>query len=135
MVAMLHCRCSVCKECFNEHYTMMAHEKNISQFNCLVCAQPDLAATDIDKDDYLMQFAGLLKEHVSSEHYQLFQKKIMEFALQKDPNFLWCAHVSIYSIHAQQLGANAQMLLRMQQITTYHSDAWLGQRADSPVAT
>ena len=74
---------------------MMAHEKNISQFNCLVCAQPDLAATDIDKDDYLMLFAVLLKEHVSIEDYQLFQKKATEFSLLKDTNFRWCAHVSI----------------------------------------
>ena len=94
MVAMLHCQCSVCKSCFQHHYCMMAQEKNITQFNCLVCSQPDLAATDIDKDDYLGLFAALLKENVPSEHYQLFQKKAMEFALLKDPSFRWCAHVS-----------------------------------------
>ena len=135
MVAMVHCECFVCKDCFSTHYTMMAREKGIFQLNCLICAQPDLANTDIDQDDYLMLFAGLLKEHVYFEYYQIFQKKTAEFALQKDPDFRWCAHVSIYSIHAQRPGANAQMLLRMHQITTYHSDAWLGQRADSPVAT
>ena len=73
---------------------MMTQEKNIKQFNCLICSQPDLVTTDIDKDDYLMLFAALLKEHVPSEHYQLFQRKAMEFALLKDPNFRWCVHVS-----------------------------------------
>ena len=94
MVAMPRCQCSVCKECFVLHYTMMAQEKNIARFNCLVCAQPDLSATDIDKDDYLMLFAALLKENVPPEQYQLFQKKATEFSLLKDPNFRWCAHVS-----------------------------------------
>ena len=73
---------------------MMAQEEDITQFNCLVCLQPDLAATDIDKDDYLMHLAALLKEHLRSEHYQLFQEKAMKLALLKDPNFRWCAHVS-----------------------------------------
>ena len=73
---------------------MKAKENNIADFNCFVCGQPDLAATDIDKDDYLMLFAALLKEHLSYEDYQLFQKKATEFSLQKDPMFRWCAHVS-----------------------------------------
>ena len=99
MVTMLHCQCMVCKECFHYHYSMMAHERNIAHFNCLVCSQPDLAATSIDKDDYLMLFAVLLKEHVSREDYQLFQKKAIEFSLQQDPTFRWCTHVSV---HAQE---------------------------------
>ena len=94
MVTMLHCLCSVCKTCFMRHYTMMAQEKNIANFNCLVCSQPDFSATDIDKNDYLMLFAALLKENVPAEQYQLFQKKATEFSLLKDPNFRWCAHVS-----------------------------------------
>lgn len=82
---------------------MKAKENNIAQFNCLLCSEPDLAATDIDKDDYLMLFAVLLKEHVPYEVYQLFQKKATEFSLLKDPTFRWCAHVST---HAQQPGTN-----------------------------
>ena len=96
MVAMLHCPCSVCKDCFKRHYCMKAKENNIAHFNCLLCSQPDLAATDSDKDDYLMLFAVLLKEHLSPDDYQLFQKKATEFSLLKDPNFRWCAHVSIF---------------------------------------
>ena len=63
-----------------------------------MCAQPDLAATDIDKDEYLMLFAALLKEHVPLGPYQLFQKKATEFSLLKDPTFYWCAHVSFVHI-------------------------------------
>ena len=102
MVTMLYCQCSVCKDCFCEHYTMKVKEFNIAQFNCLVCSQPDLAATDIDKEDYLRHFAVLMKEHVPCEVYQLFQKIAVAFSLSKDANFRWCAHVST---HAQQPGA------------------------------
>ena len=73
---------------------MMAKERNIAGFNCCVCNQPDLGASDIDRDDYLTLFANLLKEHLDAEGYQLFQKKATEFALSKDDNFRWCAHVS-----------------------------------------
>ena len=74
---------------------MVACEQSISQFNCLLCAQPDLAATDIDKDDYLMLFSALLKEHLPFEEYQLLQEMATRFSLLKDPNFRWCANVSI----------------------------------------
>ena len=107
MVTMLHCQCSVCKDCFCEHYTLKAKENNIAHFNCLVCSQPDLAATDIDKDNYLMLFAVLLKEHVPRDVYHMFQKKSAEFSLLKYPSFRWCAHVSTY---AQQPGANINIL-------------------------
>ena len=102
MVAMLHCPCSVCKACFKTHYCMVAQGQSIANFNCLQCAQPDLAATDIDKDDYLMLFSALLKEHLPFEEYQLFQKKATEFSLLKDPNFRWCAHVSVCMLCAYQ---------------------------------
>ena len=82
---------------------MKAKENNIAHFNCLLCSQPDLSATDIDKDDYLTLFAALLKEHISSEDYQLFQKKATEFSLLKDPNFRWCAHVSIHACAVHSL--------------------------------
>ena len=95
MVTMLHCQCSVCKECFQYHYSMKAKKNNIADFNCLVCCQPDLADTNIDMvEDYLLPFAVLLKEHLSYKDYQLFQKKATEFSLLKDPTFRWCAHVS-----------------------------------------
>ena len=71
-----------------------------------MCAQPDLAATDIDKGDYLTLFATLLKEHLPSEYYQLFQKKTTEFSLLKDPNFRWCVHVSFY-MYSMQFGATS----------------------------
>ena len=89
---------------------MVAQGQSIANFNCLQCAQPDLAATDIDKDDYLMLFSALLKEHLPFEEYQLFQKKATEFSLLKDPNFRWCAHVSVCMLCAYQW--NADVLLK-----------------------
>jgi hypothetical protein len=99
MVTMLHCTCSTCKDCFREQYTMVAKEKGISSFNCLVCSKPDLGASDIDRDDYLTLFATLLKAYLDPENYQLFQKKTTEFALSKDDNFRWCAHCGCGFIH------------------------------------
>ena len=94
MVTMLHCTCSVCKECFKVHYTSVARKYSIAHFNCLFCGEPDFAASDIDLDDYLTLFAHMLREYLESEEYQLFQRKATEFALSKDENFRWCAHVS-----------------------------------------
>lgn len=35
-----------------------------------------------------------LRECLESEVYELFNKKLTEQALIKDPKFLWCCHVS-----------------------------------------
>ena len=94
MVNMLHCTCGTCKDCFKTQYTMVAREKGIANFNCFVCGEPDFGASDIDRDDYLTMFANLLKAFLDYDDYQLFQKKATEFALSKDDNFRWCAHVS-----------------------------------------
>ena len=94
MVTMLHCTCSTCRGCFKHHYSLVAKEQNIARFNCLHCGVPDLGTSDINNEDYLTMFANLLKECLDYDDYQLFQKKATEFALSKDDNFRWCAHVS-----------------------------------------
>ena len=93
MVTMPHCGCSVCKDCFKGHYSLVAREQTLGHFNCLLCSQPDLSATDIDKDDYLTLFSVLLKVHLPDDDYQLFQKKATDYALSQDANFRWCPSV------------------------------------------
>lgn len=39
-----------------------------------------------------------IKEHLGGKIYELCQEKLKEFNLTKDPDFLWCANVSLLKI-------------------------------------
>ena len=90
---MVSCTCSVCKECFKKHYSLVAREQTLSHFNCLICRQPDLSVMDINKDDYLTSFSHRLKANLTSTDYECFQEKATNYALFCDPDFRWCPDV------------------------------------------
>ena len=92
---MIHCDHTVCKECFVIHFSLVAEERSIKHYNCLVCAEPDMSSETIDMDLYLQMFSGLIQVHMSKEHYNLFTQKITERTLMNDPKFLWCIKVSV----------------------------------------
>ena len=92
---MIYCDHAVCKECFVQHYSLVALERSIKYFNCPVCWQPDMSSEAIDMVLYLQLFSDLIQAHMSKEHYNLFMKKINDWRMMKDPKFLWCIKVSI----------------------------------------
>ena len=43
MVSMPACGCSLCKDCFVNHFNMTIKEKSVKHFNCPFCDKPDLS--------------------------------------------------------------------------------------------
>ena len=52
MVLMPGCSHSVCKKCFEGHFTNVMMTQTVKHFNCPVCAQPDMSTRDADQDMY-----------------------------------------------------------------------------------
>ena len=115
MVLMPGCPHSVCIECFKGHFTNVMKTQTVKHFNCPVCAQPDM--TDPQIETYLMLLMPLVSEtfaicvsdmfhgatqlfdkikmHIDKEVYNLGQQKLIEYILSREPNFCWCANVSL----------------------------------------
>ncbi|KAJ8393696.1 hypothetical protein AAFF_G00057490 [Aldrovandia affinis] len=93
MQSLTSCQCSVCSGCFQQHFTIAVRDKHIRDMVCPVCSGPDINDPE-HLDNYFSTLDIQLKECLETEVYLLFQKKLTEHALIKDPKFRWCTHCS-----------------------------------------
>ncbi|XP_054607891.1 E3 ubiquitin-protein ligase RNF31 isoform X2 [Nothobranchius furzeri] len=91
MQSLTSCQCSVCHECFGQHFTIAVRDKHIRDMVCPVCGEPDINDPE-QLDSYFSTLDIQLRACLDSEVYDLFHKKLTEHALMKDPKFLWCCH-------------------------------------------
>uniref|UniRef100_A0A3P8W8T6 Ring finger protein 31 n=1 Tax=Cynoglossus semilaevis TaxID=244447 RepID=A0A3P8W8T6_CYNSE len=91
MQSLTSCQCSVCQECFTQHFTIAVRDKHIRDMVCPVCSEPDINDPE-QLDSYFSTLDIQLRECLESDVFELFHKKLTEHALMKDPKFLWCCH-------------------------------------------
>ncbi|XP_031141085.1 E3 ubiquitin-protein ligase RNF31 [Sander lucioperca] len=91
MQSLTSCQCSVCHECFGQHFTIAVKEKHIRDMVCPVCGEPDINDPE-QLDSYFSTLDIQLRVCLEPDVYELFHKKLTEHALMKDPKFLWCCH-------------------------------------------
>ncbi|CAL1532737.1 unnamed protein product, partial [Lymnaea stagnalis] len=85
------CQCKMCEQCLATNFEIVIREKHVRHWTCPLCSLPDLNDTEI-ASDYLQFLTMLLQPLVSQELQNLFEIKVRDWHLQKDPNFRWCAH-------------------------------------------
>uniref|UniRef100_A0A8I3W7B5 E3 ubiquitin-protein ligase RNF31 n=1 Tax=Callithrix jacchus TaxID=9483 RepID=A0A8I3W7B5_CALJA len=101
MQALTSCECTICPECFRQHFTIALKEKHITDMVCPACGRPDLT----DDTQLLSYFSTLdiqLRESLEPDAYALFHKKLTEGVLMRDPKFLWCAQCSFGFIYERE---------------------------------
>ncbi|XP_044031747.1 E3 ubiquitin-protein ligase RNF31-like [Siniperca chuatsi] len=91
MQSLTSCQCSVCHECFGQHFTIAVRDKHIRDMVCPVCSEPDINDPE-QLDSYFSTLDIQLRVCLELDVYDLFHKKLTEHALMKDPKFLWCCH-------------------------------------------
>ncbi|KAG9332188.1 hypothetical protein JZ751_015551, partial [Albula glossodonta] len=93
MQSLTSCQCSVCCDCFQQHFTIAVRDKHIRDMVCPVCWEPDINDPE-HLNSYFSTLDIQLRDCLEPEVYDLFHKKLTEQALIKDPKFLWCSHCS-----------------------------------------
>ncbi|XP_039765254.1 E3 ubiquitin-protein ligase lubel isoform X3 [Pararge aegeria] len=95
MVSMLRCTHRCCRECARHYFTVQITERSIADCVCPYCKEPELE--NLPEDDWLDYFAHmdiLLKTLLETETHELFQRKLRDRTLARDPNFRWCVECS-----------------------------------------
>ncbi|XP_043274207.1 E3 ubiquitin-protein ligase lubel isoform X2 [Venturia canescens] len=95
MISMLKCIHRCCNDCAKNYFTIQISDRNIMDAVCPFCKEPDLK--DASEDDVLEYFSILdiqLKSLLDPPIHELFQRKLRDRTLMKDPNFKWCAQCS-----------------------------------------
>ena len=74
----------------------MVTDQNISQAVCPFCREPKNLAEDDDLAlDYYAKLDQILKDILDKDTHDLFQRKLRDRTLMKDPNFKWCYKVRL----------------------------------------
>ncbi|CAH0726116.1 unnamed protein product, partial [Brenthis ino] len=104
MVSMLRCTHRCCRECARHYFTVQITERSIADCVCPYCKEPELE--NLPEDDWLDYFAHmdiLLKTLLETEIHELFQRKLRDRTLARDPNFRWCVECSSgFFVHPKQ---------------------------------
>uniref|UniRef100_A0ACB8EXY9 Uncharacterized protein n=1 Tax=Sphaerodactylus townsendi TaxID=933632 RepID=A0ACB8EXY9_9SAUR len=105
MQSLTSCECTICPDCFTQHFTIAVKEKHITDLVCPACSEPEIS----DEGELLSYFSTLdiqLRGCLDTETYELFHKKLTERVLMRDPKFQWCTHCSFGFIYeSEQLEA------------------------------
>ncbi|KAM9120774.1 E3 ubiquitin-protein ligase RNF31 [Pangshura tecta] len=122
MQSLTSCECTICPDCFAQHFTIAVKEKHITDLVCPACDAPDLS----DEAELLGYFSTLdiqLRECLDPETYELFSKKLTERELMRDPKFQWCTHCSFGFIYESEQAA-AQCPQCNQSFCVHCKRAW-----------
>ncbi|GIY94326.1 e3 ubiquitin-protein ligase RNF31 [Caerostris extrusa] len=90
MVSMIHCPHKACRECIRAYFTVQIRDRNIMELLCPFCNEPDIFDDDIAQD-YFNHLDIMLKKLVDPEIHELFQRKLRDRVLMRDPSFRWCS--------------------------------------------
>lgn len=92
MISMLKCTHRCCRDCAKNYFTLIITDRNISDAVCPFCKEPEIAEDD-ETLDYYSNLDILLKNILEPTTHELFQRKLRDRTLMKDPNFKWCIKV------------------------------------------
>ncbi|XP_059060385.1 E3 ubiquitin-protein ligase lubel [Achroia grisella] len=104
MVTMLRCTHRCCRECAKLYFNVQITERSIADCVCPYCKVPELET--LPEDAWLEYFAHLdilLKTLLEPDIHELFQRKLRDRTLARDPNFKWCMECSSgFFVHPKQ---------------------------------
>ena len=97
VVEMPSCEHRCCQQCAGNYFTIAIKDKSINEAFCPFCQAPKDVLADDTKDDeaseYFAKLDAILRKAVAEDVYDLFQRKLRDRALMRDPNFKWCYKV------------------------------------------
>lgn len=99
VINLLNCEHKCCRDCVSKHFTIIIKDRNISEATCPFCLEPKKLADDDDlAANYFAKLDVLLKPLIEQDVHDLFQRKLRDRTLMKDPNFKWCYKVIFFFV-------------------------------------
>lgn len=93
---MISCTHFACRDCLRQYFTVQIRERQRLVITCPFCEEPSIGADEDEKVfEYLGLFDPFIRHIIEPDVYELFQRKLRDRALMRDPNFLWCAQVCL----------------------------------------
>ncbi|XP_062593006.1 uncharacterized protein LOC134254512 isoform X1 [Saccostrea cucullata] len=87
----LNCPCKICFDCMKSYFELNIREKHVRNLCCPICQHPNMDNKE-EADEYLGFLTMLLNTMVGPDIKEIYETKLRDWYLQKDPKFRWCAH-------------------------------------------
>lgn len=95
IIVMITCQHYACHNCMKNYLQIQIREQQRLVIQCPFCNEPDIGAEQDEKVfEYLAIFDPFIRHIIDRDVYELFQRKMRDRALMRDPNFLWCIKVN-----------------------------------------
>ncbi|XP_027206289.2 linear Ubiquitin E3 ligase isoform X1 [Dermatophagoides pteronyssinus] len=95
IIVMITCQHYACHNCMKNYLQIQIREQQRLVIQCPFCNEPDIGAEQDEKVfEYLAIFDPFIRHIIDRDVYELFQRKMRDRALMRDPNFLWCIKCS-----------------------------------------
>ncbi|KPM02374.1 IBR domain containing protein [Sarcoptes scabiei] len=95
IVSMITCTHYSCLDCMREYLHNQIREQQRLVISCPFCDEPNISPENDDQVfEYLQIFDPFVRHIIDPNVYELFQRKVRDRALMRDPNFLWCIQCS-----------------------------------------
>lgn len=92
---MITCVHYACRDCMKQYLTVQIRERQRLVITCPFCDQPDInPEQDEQVFEYLSMFDPFVRHIIDADVYELYQRKVCDRALMRDPNFNWCIQVN-----------------------------------------
>ncbi|XP_037033117.1 E3 ubiquitin-protein ligase lubel-like [Bradysia coprophila] len=88
--AMFDCVHIFCHDCAVGYFTNQITQRPILDCICPFCNVPDLHSNADKHEQYFSLLLAILKPILDENIVNVFEKKLTEVALSKEPNFVWC---------------------------------------------
>ena len=88
-----NCGHECCHECAKNYFTIAVRDKTILEVVCPFCQQPKVGDNEGLAAEFFAELDPLIRDLVDKDVHDLFQRKIRDWTLSKDPNFKWCQKV------------------------------------------
>ncbi|XP_015789646.2 LOW QUALITY PROTEIN: uncharacterized protein LOC107366537 [Tetranychus urticae] len=95
MVSLISCTHKACINCLRQYFAVQIREAQVFIITCPFCSEPSMSPDDEDSVcDYLSLLDQLVKSLVTADLHELWQRKVRDKVLSKDPSFSWCTNCS-----------------------------------------
>jgi len=102
---MLNCTHRCCRYCAAAYFSTQIRDRPLNELVCPFCHEPSFEDGEEEAYEYFTHLEIMLKDLLDTPVFELYERKMRDWTLSKDPNFWWCHKVNrfLYYLHLKQM--------------------------------
>ncbi|XP_014786196.1 E3 ubiquitin-protein ligase RNF31 isoform X1 [Octopus bimaculoides] len=90
IMTLCSCDCKFCIGCFQQYFELKINNEPVVTWTCPICGLPELSESDTVRNYFNILGLQIKQNNFSQKTNILYETKLRDWHLQRDPNFRWC---------------------------------------------